>query len=358
MLDYTRTRGEDVRALTQAIVLGSGAGLFIGVVYLAGSGGHVVSVEGRVGSGSAPVAALISTPAHSATHARLAETSRATATPAIGLAPDLQALRDRIRLAAIALHKPAEPFRSEQVTASGSDLHCLAEAVYFEARGEGQPGQQAVAQVVLNRVRHPAFPKTICGVVHQRTASGCQFSFACGSQAAQTGSTAWRRAETVAAAEMHGAVMGAVGDATHFQTARAGAFAGLLKVAQIGAHVFYRFGGHAGAPSMFQQTPAPSPHSASRQLAQLETTAPATEPMTDPVKSAALTAPPIASPTALKPPATAPKLVSVPIGDPKALIEAKGSGVAAAGAPASAPVTAKEPAPAKAVIAAATLAQS
>ena len=64
---------------------------------------------------------------------------------------------------------------------SASELDCLTQAVYFEARGETPRGQAAVAQVVMNRVNHPAFPKTVCGVVYQGAArsTGCQFSFAC-----------------------------------------------------------------------------------------------------------------------------------------------------------------------------------
>jgi hypothetical protein len=71
---------------------------------------------------------------------------------------------------------------------------------------------------------------------------------------------AWRRAEKVAAKALDGQVMTEVGDATHFHVAGTGSnwSAGLLKVAQIGAHVFYRFGGRAGAPSMFHGQPLPS----------------------------------------------------------------------------------------------------
>ena len=64
--------------------------------------------------------------------------------------------------------------------------------------------------------------------------------------------------------------MTAVGDATQFQAARSSPFAGLLKVAQIGAHIFYRFGGHAGAPAMFHQAPATLTDSAKVELARLE----------------------------------------------------------------------------------------
>ena len=69
---------------------------------------------------------------------------------------------------------------------------------------------------------------------------------------------AWRRAETVASAALHGAVMAAVGDATHFQTARAGPFAGLLKVAQVGAHVFYRVSTHSYASAIAHAAAAPA----------------------------------------------------------------------------------------------------
>jgi hypothetical protein len=115
--------------------------------------------------------------------------------------------------------------------------------------------------VILNRVRHPAFPKSVCGVVFQHTGAGCQFSFACDGQPHHPlENAAWRRAESVAAQALDGQVMAEVGDATHFHVASSGSNwnAGLLKVAQIGAHVFYRFGGHAGSPAMFHGQPVPS----------------------------------------------------------------------------------------------------
>ena len=72
----------------------------------------------------------------------------------------------------------AEPFSA---ATAKRDLECLAEAVYYEARSEPQEGQRAVAQVVLNRVRHIAYPGTICGVVYQGSErrTGCQFTFTC-----------------------------------------------------------------------------------------------------------------------------------------------------------------------------------
>ena len=60
-------------------------------------------------------------------------------------------------------------------------LNCLASAVYYEAGNQDENGERAVAQVVLNRVRHPAFPASICGVVYQGSTrpTGCQFTFTC-----------------------------------------------------------------------------------------------------------------------------------------------------------------------------------
>ena len=187
----------------------------------------------------------------------------------VRLATTAATLRDRFHIPSL---KPvvARPFHIAGAP-DNADLGCLTQAVYYEARGESQAGQAAVAQVVLNRVRHPAFPKTICGVVHQRSAAGCQFTFACsGVVAAPVDDEAWRRSRAVASHALHGSVMASIGEATHFQTARSGAFAGLLKVAQIGAHVFYRFSGHAGADAMFHQTPAPS-HTAGLMTAELKT---------------------------------------------------------------------------------------
>ena len=154
----------------------------------------------------------------------------------------------------------ARPFSAPGVNAleSTRDLECLAQAVYYEARGETSAGQAAVAQVVLNRVRNPAFPKTICGVVFQGAHAGsCQFSFACdGSMRRQRETVAWRRAEQVAARALGGAVASEVGNATHFHVVGvAPGWGGMMRVAQVGLHVFYRFGGRAGAPDNFLRTP-------------------------------------------------------------------------------------------------------
>jgi spore germination cell wall hydrolase CwlJ-like protein len=128
------------------------------------------------------------------------------------------------------------------------DLDCLTQAVYYESRGESPRGQAAVAQVVLNRVRHPAFPKTICAVVFQGAGLGradCQFSFVCdGSMRRPLDADAWDKAQHVAARALSGAVVAEIGNATHFHATRLGPQwgDGLIKVATVGLHVFYKFG--------------------------------------------------------------------------------------------------------------------
>jgi spore germination cell wall hydrolase CwlJ-like protein len=137
------------------------------------------------------------------------------------------------------------------------DLDCLTQAVYYEARGESAQGQAAVAQVVLNRVRHPAFPKTICGVVFQGAGmrkTDCQFSFVCdGSMRANRDVYAWDKAQHVAARALSGVTVAGIGGATHFHASRLTDQwgDGLVKVAQVGLHVFYKFG-HNHAPFQAQ----------------------------------------------------------------------------------------------------------
>ncbi|HEY3815031.1 MAG TPA: cell wall hydrolase [Caulobacteraceae bacterium] len=167
-----------------------------------------------------------------------------------------------LRKASFEISPAAKPFRLGAALDATRDLDCLTQAVYFEARGEGLAGMQAVAQVVLNRVRHPAFPKTICGVVFQGAgAGGCQFSFACdGSMHRGVEAEAWRRSRDVAAKALGGYVMTAVGNATHFHTVEVnpGWRSTMLRVAQVGTQIFYRFGGAGGASAAFAYTPKPS----------------------------------------------------------------------------------------------------
>src|SRR5690606_21735492 len=116
------------------------------------------------------------------------------------LAARLEQLRapgdQNLRRAALTGPPAAEPFRLGNALDASRDLECLTQAVYYEARGEGRDGMRAVAQVVLNRVRHPAFPKSVCGVVFQGAGrrTGCQFSFTCnGSMRGRVNRAAWNR---------------------------------------------------------------------------------------------------------------------------------------------------------------------
>ncbi|HEX2762645.1 MAG TPA: cell wall hydrolase [Allosphingosinicella sp.] len=138
-------------------------------------------------------------------------------------------------------------------------LRCLAEAVYYEARSESEAGQRAVAQVVLNRVRSPAYPGSVCGVVYQgplRAGGGCQFTFTCdGSLAWQPAGEMWLRARRIAAEALAGKVFAPVGLATHYHTHQvlpAWAWR-LAKATVIGNHIFYRMQGAWGQPSAFRQ---------------------------------------------------------------------------------------------------------
>ncbi|ONF95540.1 cell wall hydrolase [Sphingomonas jeddahensis] len=155
---------------------------------------------------------------------------------------------------------PAAPFRL--AGASSLDraraLECLSAAIYYEAASESDDGQRAVAQVVLNRVRHPAFPASVCGVVYQgadRT-SGCQFSFACdGAMARIPARAGWARAARIAAAALAGQVFAPVGLATHYHTyAVTPAWNRTLVMTDaIGAHFFHRWKGYWGTAAAFRQ---------------------------------------------------------------------------------------------------------
>jgi spore germination cell wall hydrolase CwlJ-like protein len=126
-------------------------------------------------------------------------------------------------------------------------LNCLAQAVYFEARGESYRGQVAVAQVVMNRVAHPLYPKSICGVVFQDSThrDGCQFSFACdGRPETINEPQPWKQAQEIAQKVASGELyLPEVANATHYHATYVYPdWAPQLKrVAKIGMHIFYKF---------------------------------------------------------------------------------------------------------------------
>jgi spore germination cell wall hydrolase CwlJ-like protein len=136
-------------------------------------------------------------------------------------------------------------------------LHCLTQAVYFEAGFEPIEGQRAVAQTVINRVRHPGYPKSICGVVYEGAArgTGCQFSFTCdGSLQRAISPVVWTNAEIVARQALAGYVMKDVGTATHYHANYVYPYWAptLVKLRTVGTHVFYRWTGPSGTQAAFR----------------------------------------------------------------------------------------------------------
>jgi len=173
------------------------------------------------------------------------------------LAPD-QALELNAEIPVTAGPNPAAaPFQFKGNAAARSQaLTCLASAVYYEAGNQDSDGERAVAQVVLNRVRHPAFPGSVCGVVYEGSTkpTGCQFTFTCdGSLNRQPDAEGWRRAMSVAEAALNGSVYQPVGWATHYHADYVVPYwaATMAKSAVVGAHLFYRWSGTWGQPAVF-----------------------------------------------------------------------------------------------------------
>jgi spore germination cell wall hydrolase CwlJ-like protein len=124
-----------------------------------------------------------------------------------------------------------------------AEWQCLTEALYFEARGESLDGQVAVAEVILNRVDSPLYPRTVCGVVKQRGGGGCQFSYVCdGRTDRMREKGAADLAGRIARAMLDGAPRVLTDDATHFHTrgVRPGWSKRFAHTTTIGAHRFYR----------------------------------------------------------------------------------------------------------------------
>lgn len=155
---------------------------------------------------------------------------------------------------------PAAPlFLTSLGTTSRSQAEkCLAEAVYYEAGSEAKAGQRAVAQVVLNRLRHPAFPDSVCGVVYEgsKRSTGCQFTFTCdGSLGRRPSPGGWQRAMALAKEALAGGVYGPVGYATHYHASWMVPYwaNSVRRIGQVGGHVFYTWKGTAGSAASFSQ---------------------------------------------------------------------------------------------------------
>jgi hypothetical protein len=137
-------------------------------------------------------------------------------------------------------------------------LECLSMAIYYEAGQESDAGQRAVAQVILNRVRHPAYPSTVCGVVFEGSTrvTGCQFTFTCDNSMLRAPMlSAWNRASRVAIAALAGSVYAPVGLSTHYHANYVLPYwaSSLVKAHVEGPHIFYRWAGGWGRPPAFQQ---------------------------------------------------------------------------------------------------------
>jgi hypothetical protein len=149
--------------------------------------------------------------------------------------------------------KPVPRVLGSPVELAGAQLAseggCLAEAIYYEARGESLDGQKAVAEVVLRRTHDKNYARTVCGVVHEGVQEGhlgCQFSYACdGSTRRTKEGESWDQARLLAERIMSGAVQ--LGDATGHAIAYHSIGVSppwkekMQKTVQIGNHIFYRF---------------------------------------------------------------------------------------------------------------------
>lgn len=152
----------------------------------------------------------------------------------------------------------AEPFQAGFVdnASPARALECLTQAIYYEGATEPGAGQQAIAQVVLNRVSHSAFPSTVCGVVYEgaERTTGCQFTFTCdGSLARRPSELLWARARRTAQAALGGFVAEKVGRATHYHADYVDPYwsSSLDRIDKIGVHIFYVWKGSAGRPEAF-----------------------------------------------------------------------------------------------------------
>lgn len=189
---------------------------------------------------------------------------------------------------------PAAPFklRADQISRLRA-VDCLTQAIYYEAASEGVDGGRAVAQVVLNRMRHPGYPNSVCGVVYQGSerTTGCQFTFTCDGSLARTPvGYLWARSRLIATEALAGRIFPDVGYSTHYHADYVVPYwaASLDKVAVVGRHIFYRLRGANGTRSAFRQgyagqeaaPPLPSPEVITDGLDTLENaTAPITPPL-------------------------------------------------------------------------------
>lgn len=141
-----------------------------------------------------------------------------------------------------------EPISTAAIGIGSNDFaaaqHCMTTAIYYEAAFEPTAGQEAVAQVILNRVQHDSFPKSVCGVIYQGSTrrTGCQFSFTCdGALARPPRQGPWNRAQDVARRALMGEINSPVGNALNYHAYYVSPYwsTSLQPEGRIGAHLFY-----------------------------------------------------------------------------------------------------------------------
>jgi hypothetical protein len=279
------------RSAATAVASGLALTLGIGLAYVAGAAaasGEPRGLPPLLAAGRAASAAMA--PASPRVLAELVVLApQALAHAAVALDPAL------LQAAAF---RPSSPYQFDNPAGSGRDIDCLTAAVYYEARGEPGAGQAAVAQVVLNRVRNPAFPKSVCGVVYQGVGTRtCQFSFACdGAMGRRTEPEAWDRARDVAQRALDGYVMPDVGHAVAYHTVALGNLwsRSMIEITRVGQHIFYGFMGRPlsddGAPSVV----APATNAIAPPTATVTATVPT--PSAVPAEPAEAQGPPVAAP--------------------------------------------------------------
>lgn len=198
----------------------------------------VVALAVILCAASAAVGAAASNRPHTE-HVAVAAPARIAAQPAVARIP--------VVVPAPALKSaPVSSATDMAMTQLLAEHRCLSEVMYYEARGEGQDGQMAVAEVVFHRLRHGHYGHSICAVVYEGSGSpGCQFSFACnGELTVRKSAGAWRSAETLAARILTGevALRDITGNATHFHAVSVAPdwADDMERTVQIGNHVFYK----------------------------------------------------------------------------------------------------------------------
>ncbi len=185
------------------------------------------------------------------------EETSSTARSLEDLTPEEAQKRNAAIPAAQNVGPAARPFKIALADANYVQaLDCMTAAIYYEAANEPLEGQRAVAQVVINRSRHLAYPHNICAVVYQgwERSTGCQFSFTCnGSMRRPPMPVLWERARRVAGMALAGLVYAPVGLATHYHADYVLPYWGptLVKQVTIGRHIFYRWPGTWGTPRSF-----------------------------------------------------------------------------------------------------------